>query len=157
MPAVDECRRHRRVENPPLPVGLYDDGRSMPSVKLSDLSLGGMGVVSPDRVHEGQELEYSFQLPNGSVKGRAVVRWVEPYDLGYRSGLEFQPLGFWQKRRLGRYTGESAGLSLPLGLSRTLDAALLLATVAVVGLVTIDALGLNTSDLLDLAIFSVWL
>ncbi len=156
MPEVQEFRRNRRVESSQLSMGLYDDGRRMPDVAITDLSVTGMGMTVQDRLSEGQELEYSVVLPGGEVKGRAVVRWIQPYHLGYKTGVEFQKLGFWDRFRLGRYVGDGFKISLPSGAMNFFDNFLILGSLTVGLLVLLDAIGVQLNDLLELALFFVW-
>lgn len=153
---IQDYRRHHRAESSELSVGLYDEGRRLQAVSMNDLSLSGMGISVPDRLEEGQELDYNVILPGGEIKGRAVVRWVQPFDLGYRSGIEFKDVGFWDKRRLGKYTGEGMDTPIPPAITRFCDNLLMIATLTVVGLVVKEGLGLSFQDIQDLIIFYVW-
>ena len=156
MTAVQEYRRHNRVASSEVPVGLYEDGRRISEVSMNDLSVGGMGVTISDRLEEGQVLNYSVILPGGEVKGRGVVRWVQPYSLGYRSGIEFEEVGFWDKRRIGRYIGAGFNLQIPASIKAFFDNLLFIGTSTVVALVIIDAIGLTVTDVTELVIFYIW-
>ncbi len=156
MTVVQEYRQDRRVECAELPVGLYDEGRRMPDVAMTDISVSGMGVTVQDRLEEGQVIDYSVVLPGGEVKGRGVVRWVQPYQLGYRSGIEFNKVGFWERRRLGRYIGETFKVNIPPRAKRWFDTLLFIGTVTVASLVLIDMVGLTPTDLKELVVFYIW-
>lgn len=157
MPTVHEFRRHPRVASRALPVGLFDDGRRMPGVEINDISIGGMGLCFSDRLSEGQEIDFSVVLPGGEVKGRGVIRWVEPFEMGYRGGVEFKKLGFWQRRNLRRFVGEGIDWSLASKAARAFDLALTAGTFTVGGLVILDAFGVSLRDLRDLAFYFIGL
>jgi hypothetical protein len=150
---VQDYRRHKRVSAPQLPVELTDGERAMPGVELSDISMGGIGVTFSDRLEEGQKIDFRLRLPAGKVEGRGILRWIQPYDTGYRAGVEFEDLGFWQRRKLGFFVGESFALPSGLNIRRRLDDAFFAATLAVVGLVTIQAAGIPPQDLFYLALY----
>jgi len=157
MPTVHEFRRHPRIESRQLPLGIFEEGRRLSGVEINDISFGGMGVLSSERLSEGQEIDFSVVLPGGEMKGRGVVRWAQPFDLGYRGGVEFKKLGFWQRRRLGSFVGGTLEWGLKTRAAHFFDWALITGTVAVTGLIVLDRFGVSLRDLSDLARFFAWL
>ena len=156
MANTKESRRHPRQDCPELIVGLAEGDRRIPHVELQNLSAGGMALSFPDRIEEGQELDFSVFLPGGEVSGRGVVRWVQPHHLGYRGGIEFASMGFRDRRRLKGYIGGGFSWRIPEGFVRACDTALFLGAVGVLCLLGLDRMGVDVKPLAEAAAFFLW-
>jgi hypothetical protein len=134
--AASNRRRQKRYDRD-APVALFLEGRPLRDTSLLNLSKRGMCVELLDAPPEGRSLFFRLDLPYcPAVCGTGVVRWVKPFHLGWRCGMEVIGLGFMDKWRLKNYLEPG----LP-EVSRALDAALLIAAAGAALYMILDRFG----------------
>lgn len=104
-PSVAERRRHKRfiVE---VRVRFRDVEGVEPSRwgRTRDLSLGGLLLLSKDRVPEGSHLAFEIHIQDETAPVLALGRvvWSSPEGEGYASGVEFLWVSQEDRANLGR-------------------------------------------------------
>ncbi len=94
---TQEKRRYHRAE---LPKGLWvawqGSGQRFVS-RVSNLSLGGVFIPTPEPPPVGTVVKLFFEVPGGEARARAVVRRTLP---GRGMGVEFTNMGYQDRARL---------------------------------------------------------
>lgn len=134
--SLTDHRRHPRYEKE-APLQLFNGRMPVFDPAIVDISLSGMGLQLGDEAAPGQTLRFALQVPEGWVRGQAVVRWTHPHGLGWRCGVEVVEMGWADRRRLRFFLDPDYCDWL-----RVLDILLVLAALAGGVLVTLDQLGL---------------
>jgi len=126
-----ERRQSIRFDRDDIVVRLFDDSQELRDVSLRDIGRGGFGVYLGKKLKPGQVLRFRISLPGGTVSGSGTVIWNGAHHLGFRSGLKFLNLGWFQKHRLKRFLkpyendlGGSASSLPSINLDKLLDSAL---------------------------------
>jgi hypothetical protein len=95
--APSPARRYQRV---PLAKGIFvawqESSRKEVS-RIRTLGLGGLFIATSKPAPIGAILKLIFEVPNGDVRARAVVRNVEP---GAGMGIEFTGMNYEDRGRL---------------------------------------------------------
>lgn len=127
----NDRRKDERSERYDYGLKLLAGGKPIADVQLRDVSTAGFGVQVGGDLKAGQDLRFEFTIPGGVVNGTATVVWAEPFHMGYRGGLKYKGLGYFERRKLKRSLGGSGS---PGSLADTVlfvvAAALLLAVVS---------------------------
>ncbi|TBR25818.1 PilZ domain-containing protein [bacterium] len=127
----NDRRKAERAERYDYGLKLSSGGRAIADVQIRDVSPDGVGVQVGGEIKAGQQLNFEFVIPGGTVSGVATVVWAEPFHMGYRGGAKFTSLGFFERRKLKRSLGGSSPGSLA-------DTILLLVAVILIALVVQD-------------------
>jgi len=94
-----QVRRYPRV---PLPKGMLvawqSTGERVVS-RVSTLGLGGLFISTQDPPAVGEIIKLFFEVPNGEVRARAMVRNSQP---GKGMGVEFTAMDYEARARLHR-------------------------------------------------------
>lgn len=102
---TSEQRRSTRYSND-FRISLLD-AKSRPAdeaVRLLDMSSSGVGIESSRELPVGRPLGFRMTLGKGApIRAKARVRWARPLGYHYNYGLEFEGLGYFSRRRLGRF------------------------------------------------------
>ncbi|MGD8858429.1 MAG: PilZ domain-containing protein [Myxococcales bacterium] len=88
-------RQHTRIDYraPVELLGMGDDGPRKLSAETIDLSRGGMGVHSHERLGVGEEVTCQLELDGRASRLRGRVAWVRPHpDDGHGIGIRFEEL-----------------------------------------------------------------
>jgi hypothetical protein len=103
-------RQHRRIMAPPV---TYRPPAQARFQKVLDISAGGMRVIAPDCLEEGERLPLELKMPDGgSIELWAEVAWTDPGsdDLsGCQSGLRFTDIPDYHRIRLASLQPLPAG------------------------------------------------
>ena len=95
--APSPIRRYKRV---PLAKGIHVAWQASSRKEVSrirTLGLGGLFIATRNPPPIGTILKLVFEVPNGDVRARAVVRNVEP---GAGMGIEFTGMNYEDRGRL---------------------------------------------------------
>jgi hypothetical protein len=101
-PAVDlaDMRATHRVAPSQPTVTIFGNGIKPIQVRLLDESFGGIGVLVPDHVTLGKEVDVELSQALGGIRSVALVRNIQPTNDGSRVGLE------WKALALSRYLND---------------------------------------------------
>jgi len=99
MATATQTRRYLRVGLPKgMLIAWQSSGERVVS-RVSTLGLGGLFISTSDPPPVGEIIRLFFELPNGEVRARAVVRNSHP---GKGMGVEFTAMGVEARARLNR-------------------------------------------------------
>jgi hypothetical protein len=99
MATATQTRRYLRVGLPKgMLIAWQSSGERVVS-RVSTLGLGGLFISTPDPPPVGEIIRLFFEVPNGEVRARAVVRNSHP---GKGMGVEFTAMGVEARARLHR-------------------------------------------------------
>ncbi len=96
---TEEKRRYPRVE---LPKGMWvawQGGGDRFVTRVRNLSLGGVFIRTPKPPAVGTVVKLLFEVPEGEVRARGVVRQTQP---GRGMGIQFVAIGYEDRARLHR-------------------------------------------------------
>jgi len=96
----EDPKSKRRYQRIPTPKGLWvawQHNNSQAVSRVRDLNVGGLFVSTPAAVPEGAIVQILLSVPEGEIKGQAVVRNARP---GEGIGVEFKDLNAQDADRL---------------------------------------------------------
>jgi len=92
-------RRYPRVQLPKgMLIAWQSSGERIVS-RVATLGLGGLFILTPAPPAVGETVKLFFEVPDGEVRARAVVRDAQP---GKGMGVEFTAMGYEDRGRLYR-------------------------------------------------------
>lgn len=87
-----ERRRRRRFSEANCELKILRGEQQLIPVQLRDISLDGIGIVSPRKLEVGEEVQLSVVFPEEEpflIRGRIV--WCNESGKGYSAGMQFEP------------------------------------------------------------------
>ncbi len=97
MATAAKSRRYPRVGLPKGMLVAWQSTSERVVSRVSTLGLGGLFILTPDPSAVGETIKLFFEVPNGEVRARAVVRNSQP---GKGMGVEFTAMGVEARARL---------------------------------------------------------
>ncbi len=94
-----KARRYQRIALPKgMLVAWQSTGERVVS-RVATLGLGGLFIRTPKPPRAGDIIKLFFEVPDGEVRARAVVRDSQP---GKGMGVEFTSMGYEHRARLNQ-------------------------------------------------------
>ncbi len=97
MSRATKVRRYARVGLPKGMLVAWRSGGERIVSRVSTLGLGGLFISTPEPAAVGEIIQLFFEVPDGEVRARAVVRDSQP---GKGMGIEFTAMGHEARARL---------------------------------------------------------
>jgi Tfp pilus assembly protein PilZ len=82
-------RRYERIATPKGVWVAWQDGKQQNVSRVRDLNVGGLFIATPTPLALGSTVTLLLSVPEGEIRGRAVVRNVVP---GQGMGVQFTEL-----------------------------------------------------------------
>lgn len=114
-PACDPRRRHLRFRLSGAEARFSDEGRTLPAVRLRNLSRGGARIASDLAVPEGGRIEMQLSIPGrpGVFRFVGYVRWCRPDPKSWypqwKAGVAFDAVPAGHDALLRDLTGAASG------------------------------------------------
>ena len=106
MATATQTRRYLRVGLPKgMLIAWQSSGERVVS-RVSTLGLGGLFISTSDPPPVGEIIRLFFEVPNGEVRARAMVRNSQP---GKGMGVEFTAMDYEARARLHRLLNRLLG------------------------------------------------
>jgi hypothetical protein len=97
MAPEHNARRYPRIQLPKGMLVAWQCTGESAVTRVRTIGLGGLFITTPEPPAVGSILKVLIEVPEGEVRARAVVRYVEPKA---GMGIEFTNMGFEDRARL---------------------------------------------------------
>ena len=100
MTTQKKTRRYRRVELPKGMLVAWEHEGNRRVSRVTVLALGGLFISTPEPPPNGDVIRLIFEIPDGEVRARAIVRDCQPRK---GMGIEFKAMGQEDRIRLHQF------------------------------------------------------
>ncbi len=112
MTNMDKEQDRRRFSRVNAPIYFSYSSRFLPSLPVSNVSLGGVRMFSDEKIAVGKRLNLTVTLPRGGmIECRGEVVWVkglpEDSEANYDLGISFTDIAPSDRVALGEYLADA--------------------------------------------------